>query len=212
MSKISDQYAVFSYRTASLSRDEYICLVQMIWDLYIWFAPDSSMTDVYNRLHRNPETYVDVVVDTISGSCVGFSAYHTECFEGKHLMFRGGTVVSDRSKGLYKGLLEHAVQVFAPDFLVAMTQNQRVYESLRSFSSCSCAYPSLDKEVPLDIQRIAQYFCPVQDFNPESMIVQGVYNSIRKEKSFKTGRDSRVSKMFNTLLGENDGFMVVVPV
>lgn len=62
-----------------------------------------------------------------------------------------------------------------------------------------------------EIKAIAQAFCKAPGLNTCSMIVPGVYGSIRKDKDFKLSRDHSVEKFFADSLGVDDGFFVVVP-
>jgi len=132
-----------------------------------------------------------------------------EPVDGRVVMFRGGTIVRDRSLGLYKKLLEHSVHTFRADVLVTMTQNPRVYESLRSFSAQGIAYPNPEREIPEPIKRIVRQFCRVP-IDPDTLIANGVYREIRKDQTFKTNKELDVTRMFEAL-GEDDGFFVVVP-
>jgi hypothetical protein len=126
-------------------------------------------------------------------------------------MFRGGTIVRHRSKGHYKLLLKESICTNSPDFLVAMTQNPRVYEALRSFSPAERAYPAIGYPVPNIVKDITKRFCKVPTVNPETMIVPDVYDNIRKDEEFKIARDPAVAKFFSENLRINDGFFVVVP-
>lgn len=213
MQNVINGYEIRSYKTQELEASEYVQLVEGIRSLYLWFAPDSTDEDIYQRFHRHSETRVDLLVDTQNDQhIIGFSAYQTEIFDGSRVMFRGGTIVSERSKGYYKKILEHGIRLDRPNFLVAMTQNPRVYEALSSFSSNGQTYPSVTGELPSEkIQCIAKRFCKVPDLDPKTFLVPNVYDSIKKDESFKTGRNPAVQRMFAEQLHENDGFLVVVP-
>lgn len=207
---LDETHILSSYPTNSLSLSEYGKCVEKIRSLYLWFAPSSTEDDISQRLHRHTETHLDIITLQTSCECVGFSVYHTESLGDRKVMFRGGTVIRDRSQGLYKKFLSLSIDLKNPHFLVAMTQNPRVYETLRSFSPDACAYPSLGRTPPEEIQYIARHFCNVSGFDPVSMRIPDVYKSIRKEDSFRTVRDPVIAEMF-AKLPENDGFFVVVP-
>lgn len=206
-------YVIHSHKTCELTEEEYAKLAEKVRSLYLWFAPDSTNEDIYQRFHRHPETRVDLLIDIQNSQhVIGFSAYQTETFDGSRVMFRGGTIVSERSHGFYKKILEHGIRLDRPDFLVAMTQNPRVYEALSSFSSHGQTYPSVTGELPSEkIQCIAKRFCKAPNLDPKTFLVPNVYDSIKKDESFKTGRNPAVQKMFAEQLHENDGFLVVVP-
>lgn len=199
-----------SIKVDCLRTDEYIRLVQLIKPLYLWFAPQSSDEDIRKRLYQHTNTFIDLSFNEETGVCTGFSVYYVETFEGHEVMFRGGTVVGDRSQGIYKRLLSNGIARTEPDFLVAMTQNPRVYESLRSYSSDQTIYPSYT-EVPQHIQRIARKFGPIT-LDEESLIVRDIYHNIRCDESFKTARDENVTRLFKQHLGVRDAFLVVVDV
>lgn len=207
---LDERHILSSYPTSSLSLSEYGKCVDAIRSLYLWFAPGSTDDDISQRLHRHHETHLDIITLQTSGECVGFSVHHTECLDGRRVMFRGGTIIRDRSQGLYKKFVGFGIGLKDPHFLAAMTQNPRVYETLRSFSPTAYAYPSLDRIPSKEIQCIAQHFCEVPGFDPVSMRIPDVYKSVRKEESFKTARDPIIAEMF-AKLPEDDGFFVVVP-
>lgn len=207
---LDKRHILSSYPTSSLSLNEYERCVEEIRSLYLWFAPYSTDDDISQRLHRHQETRLDIITLQTSGECVGFSVHHTECLDGRRVMFRGGTVIRNRSQGLYKKFVGFGIGLKDPHFLAAMTQNPRVYETLRSFSLSACAYPSLDRTPSEEIQCIAQHFCKVPGFDPISMRIPDVYKSIRKEDAFRTTKNPVIAEMF-AKLPEDDGFFVVVP-
>jgi hypothetical protein len=211
MNTTEHSHVIQSLRTAQLAEANYEKIVGLIKDLYLWFAPGSTDADINKRLHQHPDAMIDLLINKTTGMCDGFSVHYTELFQGNAVMFRGGTIVRQRSKGHYKELLEHSILGGRQDFVVAMTQNPRVYESLRAFSSTGIIYPSPDTESPLLVKKIAERFCkvPISDF--DKMIVHNVYASIRKDEEFKTARDPAVAKMFKETLGVDDGFFIVVP-
>lgn len=206
------QYKIQTIRTAGLSEERLPEIIEQIKGMYLWFAPASTEDDMKRRLRQHDEACIDILTHIESDECRGFSIYYTEQFNGLRVMYRGGTIVRDRSLGLYKSLLRHSICEEDLDFVVAMTQNPRVYESLRSFASCGVAYPSPNSNVPQTIKLIAQEFCKAPGLDADSMIVSGVYDDIRKDKDFKLAKDHLVEKFFADSLGVDDGFFVVVPV
>lgn len=207
----SDGVLIESYRSNSLTERERSSIANRVREPYLWFSPGSTQEDIYKRFYQNPDTQIDLLVDPENNKCIGFSAHYTERFENLLVMFRGGTVIQDRSRGLYKKLLGHSILVSDADFVVAMTQNQRVYETLRSFSPNQKAYPAPDMDLPELVQKVALKFCRAKTICPDTLVVTDVYQAIRKEAGFKNGRDPLITKMFSESLKENDGFFVVVP-
>ena len=210
-SVLDGQYEIQTFRTVDLTEKQFSSVVEQIKEMYLWFAPDSTENDMHERLRQHKEACIDVLTRADTGECCGFSVYYTEQFGEKRIMFRGGTIVRDRSRGLYKELLHHSVSPEEQDFVVAMTQNPRVYEALRSLSARGVAYPAHEIKNPEEIKIIAQAFCKAPGLNPESMIVPEVYGSIRKDQEFKLVKDHSVEKFFADNLGVDDGFLVVVP-
>ncbi|MEK7614145.1 MAG: hypothetical protein AAB428_00560 [Patescibacteria group bacterium] len=207
----SNGYSINSFPSKTLTEERYAAVIEHIKEMYLWFAPDSTEEGMRKRIYQHPEAYIDLLMHDESGECRGFSIYYAEQFEGFQVMFRGGTIVKDRSHGLYKALLHHSIDQSKLDFVVAMTQNPRVYETLRSFSPTGIAYPSTNGVFSETIKRITHKFCKVPDINPETMIVSGIYKTIRKENDFRGARDPEVMEFFAKNLAENDGFFVVVP-
>ncbi len=204
-------YSINSFSSKTLTEERYAAIIGHIKEMYLWFAPDSTEDDMRKRICQHPEAYIDLLMQDEGGECRGFSVHYVEQFEGFQVMFRGGTIVKDRSHGLYKALLRHSIDQSKLDFVVAMTQNPRVYETLRSFSPTGIAYPSAKGSFSETIKRITHKFCRVPDVNLETMIVPGVYKTIRKEDTFKGARDPEVMEFFEKNLAEDDGFFVVVP-
>lgn len=208
---LNGQYRIQTIRTADISKNKLSEVAEQIKEMFLWFAPDSTDEDIHRRLCQHPEAFADILTHVESGECRGFTVHYTEQFNGSRVMFRGGTIVRDRSRGLYKELLHHSVSKEKQDFVVAMTQNPRVYEALRSLSVCRVAYPAAGVSNPEEIKLIAQVFCKAPGLNSESMIVTNVYGSIRKDKEFKCVKDPSVEKFFAESLGVDDGFFIVVP-
>lgn len=208
---LDGEYQIQTIKTASISKDKLSEIAEQIKEMFLWFAPGSTDEAIHRRLCQHPEAFVDILTHVESGECRGFTVYYTEQFSGSRVMFRGGTIVCDRSRGLYKELLHHSVFVEKQDFVVAMTQNPRVYEALRSLSERGVVYPAVGVSNPEEIKLIAQEFCKAPGLNSESMIVPNVYDSIRKDQEFKRAKDYLVEKFFAENLGVNDGFFVVVP-
>lgn len=208
---LDGQYKIQTFRTVNLTEEQFFDVLEQIKEMYLWFAPGSTENDMRERLSQHTEACIDILTHVDTGECRGFSVYYTEQFGGKRIMFRGGTIVRDRSRGLYKELLHHSVSPERHDFVVAMTQNPRVYEALRSLSAHGVAYPSHDLDNTEEVKGIAQVFCKAPGLNPESMIVPEVYGSIRKDQEFKRTKDPSVEKFFADSLGIDDGFFVVVP-
>lgn len=202
---------ITTYKVADLSAEAYAGLVASITPLYIWFAPHSTDQDIYARLHQHPETHIDLCIDATTGECLAFSVYYTELFEGLYIMFRGGTVVGRRSRGLYRELLERSIETDQPDMIVAMTQNPRVYETLSSYA-CDIyhVYPSLFHPVPGGIRPIAEHFCKAPGLDTTTFIVPGVYTGIRTDNDFRTVRSFAIRRMFEAKLGPHDAFFMVV--
>lgn len=208
---LDGQYEIQTFRTADLTEVQFSSVVEQIKEMYLWFAPDSTENDMRERLSQHKDAHIDILTHVDTGECRGFSVYYTEEFCGKQVMFRGGTIVRDRSRGLYKDLLHHSVSPEKQDFVVAMTQNPRVYEALRSLSERGIAYPALEVKSSEEVKAIAQAFCKAPGLNPDTMIVSEVYGSIRKDQEFKRAKDSSVEKFFTENLGVDDGFFIVVP-
>ena len=206
-----EQYKIQTTKTATLDEVRLTKIVDEIKDLYIWFAPESTNDTIRARLLQHSQACIDVLTSASSEKCVGFSVYYTDVIGGSRVMFRGGTIVKDRSRGLYKALLQKAISAEKPDFVVAMTQNPRVYETLRSFSPSGIAYPSEGRILPTELKNVVTAFCKVPGFSFDTMVIPGIYDSIRKDYDFKTATDPLVEKFFRETLRENDGFFVIVP-
>lgn len=205
-------YSINSFFSKTLTEEKYAAIIEHIKEMYVWFAPDSTLEDMRKRIYQHPEAQIDLLMRDESGECRGFSMHYIEQFDGFRIMFRGGTIVKDRSHGLYKALLHHSIDQSKLDFVVAMTQNPRVYEALRSFSPKGIAYPlSTNGVFSETIRRITRKFCRVPNVNLETMVVPGVYKTIRKEEGFRGARDPEVMEFFAKNLAEDDGFFVVVP-
>lgn len=205
------QYSVRTVRTAGLAIIDYKDIIEHIRDLYLWFAPASTEDDIHERLYRHPNTHIDLLFDTTSNQCCGFSIYYTEQYNGFRIMFRDGTVVRDRSKGLYRLLLQNSINPEEQDFVVAMTQNPRVYATLRSFSATGAVYPSPHEKPSNRIKQIASKFCKAPGMDVDTLVVSEVYSGINKSDDFKTVKDSCTAEFFAKTLGKDDGFLVVVP-
>lgn len=206
-----DQYKIQTIRTADLFERELGEVVEQIKEMYLWFAPDSTDADIRARLCQHAEAHIDILTHIESNECRGFSVYYTEHLGGIRVMFRGGTIVRDRSRGLYKTLLHNSISVEKQDFVAAMTQNPRVYETLRSLSPSGVAYPSLGVKPPEEVKMIVSALCKVPSINIDTMVVPDIYDTIRKDADFKKAKDPSVEKFFTDSLNENDGFFVVVP-
>jgi len=208
---LDGQYKLETLRTDGLSESELGKVAEQIKAMYLWFAPDSTDDDIHARLCQHAEAHIDILTHVESGECRGFSVYYTEQINGHRVMFRGGTIVRDRSCGLYKILLLNSISVEEQDFVAAMTQNPRVYETLRSLSSFGVAYPSMGANPPEAVRGIVSALCKVPSIDLDTMIVHDIYNTIRKDADFKKAKDPLVEKFFANSLNENDGFFVVVP-
>ena len=211
MKEDSRGYSIKSLASKDLTEEGCSAIIGHIKNMYLWFAPDSTEEDMRSRMYQHPEARIDLLMHNESGECRGFSIHYVEQFDGFRVMFRGGTIVKDRSHGLYKTLLHHSIDQSELDFVVAMTQNPRVYEALRSFSPAGIAYPPVNGDCSETIKRITRKFCRVPDVDLETMIVPGVYGTIRKEDDFRGARDPRVVEFFAKNLAQDDGFFVVVP-
>lgn len=209
--KHNEEYTIIRHKVATLSEAEIHVVISQIRSIYTWFSPTSPDGDIAKRLHQHPQAYIDMLIHTRTGECRGFSIYYTERFLGYRVIYRGGTIVSDRSKGLYKKLLRNSISVLEHDFVVAMTQNPRVYETLSSFSPGGKVYPSPEVSVSEELQLIASHFCKIPSIDLQTLIVPDVYSSIRKEGSFKSVNNARTEHFFKAHLKENDGFFVIVP-
>ncbi|MEK7460039.1 MAG: hypothetical protein AAB628_00610 [Patescibacteria group bacterium] len=207
---LDGKYRIQTIKTAGISKDKLSEVAEQIKEMFLWFAPGSTDEDINRRLCQHPEAFVDILTHVESGECRGFTVHYTEQFNGSWVMFRGGTIVRDRSRGLYKILLHHSISAEKQDFVVAMTQNPRVYEALRALSTRGVVYPAVGVSNPEEVKLIAQEFCKAPGLDSESMIVPGVYGSIRKDKEFKSAKDHLVEKFFAESLGDDAGFFVVV--
>ena len=205
------QYTIQTTKTASLGETALAKIMNEIKDLYLWFAPESTEDAIRVRLLQHPRAFIDMLTSVNSEKCAGFSVYYTDVVDGTRVMFRGGTIVKDRSRGLYKTLLQKAISAEKPDFVVAMTQNPRVYEALRSFSPSGIAYPDKGRILPAELKNVVTAFCKVPGLSLDTMVIPGIYDSIRKDHDFKTATDPLVEKFFKETLGENDGFFVIIP-
>jgi hypothetical protein len=204
-------YEIHTLRTADLSRDELCKVVNEIKELYLWFSPTSSGADMRDRLLRHRNTHISILRNAENGACRGFSVYYTETFDGLRVIFRDGTIVRDRSRGLYKALLQHSISPECHDYVVAMTQNPRVYETLRSFSRSEKIFPSPIIVVSDEVREIAEKFCKAPNIALDTLIVREVYGEIRKDFEFTNSKDPKVKDFFLKNLGIDDGFFVVVP-
>jgi hypothetical protein len=212
MSLVNQDYVIESIQSSACSEGDYDRVINSIREVYLWFSSESTDADIRRRLQQHPDARIDLLLNQTNGFCEGFTVHYTEMFQGHRVMFRGGTVVKHRSNGHYKWLLERSVRMESPDFLVAMTQNPRVYETLRSFSPTGRAYPDEGLNPTDTIRSITKRFCKVPTVNLDTMIVRDVYSNIRKDDSFKTSRDPAVARLFSENLGVDDGFFVVVPI
>ena len=199
-------------RTAELDEAALAKVVEQIKDLYLWFSPGSPEEDMRGRLLQHPNAYVELLLRP-DNTCDGFSIHYTEVFNGSRVMFRGGTVVrpGEQSSGHYRRMLSQAISPRNADFVVAMTQNPRVYECLRSFGKRGVIYPRRDVDIPRHVLDIAMKFCKAREFLAPTLIVRNVYADIRKDASFSSVRDYSVESFFQSNLGPDDGFFVVVP-
>jgi hypothetical protein len=204
-------YKIETFRTSGLSEKELNVIVEKIKKMYAWFDQAATEVGIRLRLCQHAEAHIDILSDISTDECRGFSVYYTEQYNNSCVIFRGGTIVLDRSQGLYRALLCNSVSFGRHDFVVAMTQNPRVYETLRSLAPSSVVYPSVDENPTKTIRGIAKAFCKAPGVDLDTMIVRGVYKTIRKDREFMTATDPYVEKFFKENLGEDDGFFVVVP-
>lgn len=211
MQDIGDHY-LESYKVSSLIPSEIEDMVAYIRHPYLWFSSESTDEDIRKRLTRHPNTRLNVLSDKKTRECTGFSVFYTENIQGKEVMFRGGTVILDRSKGLYKRIIEEDLTHFHADCIVTKTQNPRVFETLRSFSPTNTSFPSFgDMSPPEWVLGLAYQFCEGLNFDPRTFVLKDLYEPLRRDCDFKVTKDPSIGIEFAKRLGERDAFFVVVP-
>lgn len=208
-----DKYVIQSYTTSILLKQELDELITLVKPLYLWYSPRATSKKIRERLTRKPSTVVDICFH--KERCCGFAvSYDTKVGQFK-ILFRDGTIIdpNETPKGLYRVLIQHAMNRADPDFLVTRTQNPRVYETLKKLSRNGKIFPDIGGKRPLeDIIEIAQHFCNGKEFNPNTMVVKNVYEGDRFNASYHVSRDLAVKAYFQKILGPKDAFIIVVPV
>jgi len=211
MEDIGEHY-LERYKVSSLIPSEIEDMVAYIRRPYLWFSSESTDDGIRKRLTRHPQTRLNILSDKKTRECVGFSVFYTETIQGMEVMFRGGTVILDRSKGLYKTIIERDLKHCHSDCIVTKTQNPRVFETLRSFSPTLTTYPSFDENPPPEwVLGLAHRFCEGLNFDPRTFVLKDLYEPLRRDEDFKVTKDPSISAEFKKKLGERDAFFVVVP-
>jgi len=206
-------YAVETYEPRRLSEHEMGELVALVHKPFLWFAPGSTYQDIVKRLRGHESSMVDVLL--LEGKPCGFGTCAVLECAGASVMYRGGTVIEEfaRSKGLYRALIELALERCNPQYLMTRTQNPRVYETFARIAGVKQIFPQANGAIPDHIVAIAQC-CPHDDWiDPATLIVPGVYaGELLEDRSFMTARSDEVQNQFRNHLGPDDAFMVVAEV
>jgi GNAT superfamily N-acetyltransferase len=206
-------YAVETYESSRLSESEMGKLIALVHKPFLWFAPSSTYADMVKRLKGHESSVVDVLL--LEGKPCGFGTCAVLDCAGASVMYRGGTVIEEfaRSKGLYRALIELALERCKPEYLMTRTQNPRVYEAFSRTRGVKRIFPQVDGVIPDHIAAIAQC-CPHDDWvDPTTLIVPGVYaGELREDRSFMTARSDEVQSLFRDRLKPDDAFMVVAEV
>lgn len=210
---LGGDYEIETFCIRDLSEVEVSEIVKRIKDIHLSFSPSSNQEKIRNRLCKNPGSCIDVITQTESGECGGYSTYYTEDLGKLRVMFRNATIIGakHRSRGLYKILLANSIVLGELDFVVTMTQNPRVYETLSSFSPQGIIYPAPGIDLPEVAQELASQFCKEPGLDRDTLIVRGVYERINKDPDFKKVRTSAVEHFFAESLGQSDGFFIIMP-
>jgi hypothetical protein len=196
--RVVRKYTFDHVRVDELTDVRLVSLIRAIRPLYTWFAEGATDEKIAGHIRCHSEAVLDIVTDGV-GDCAAFAISYTELFEKKLVLYRDGTVVRDRSCGLYRELVARSIERTNPDYLCAMTQNPRVYELLQSVAVNGEIYPMSGLDVPSSIQHIARHFCSASTLSQVTLIFRDFYQRIRKEGSFKSGRRSSSERLFEHL-------------
>lgn len=207
-----EKYIVKSYEATRLDDQELQKLVSLIKPLYLCFYPTSTEERMRERLTRHAATEIDCLFN--GEIFCAFGVYYLCEVADKKILFRDGTMVdqNEQSRGLYRLLVQYALDKHSPDFMVTRTQNPRVYEMFKKFSSSGAIYPSEGIVPPQEVVTIARLMCHEGAFDPETLAAKNVYNrgQGRNDAPFFAVRDQNVARFFGNI-STADAFMVVVP-
>ena len=204
---------IVSFKTVNIDEKKLNELILLIKPIYLCFYPSSSEERIRLRLTRNESTVVDLLF--VGDKVCAFGIYYFLKIQDKNILFRDGTMVdqNSQSKGYYKSLVQHALDLYAPDFMATRTQNPRVYETLTTFSSTGFIYPNEDVLITHEVGTIADLLCEGEVLDPKTLVVKGVYKQgqDRSEALFWKVRNEKVTRLFKQFLTEFDAFLLVIP-
>jgi len=203
-------FEIETFEPNGLKQDAMQSLIEVVREPFMWYAPDSTEEDIYDRLLGNGASWVDVVFQ--NGEPCGFSVHYAKDIDGSSVDYRGGTSILPfaRGKGIYKELINRSLANGNYDYISTRTQNPRVYETLQQFSPSGVIFPHPSRDIPPHIFEIAEATCESGIVEPDTLAVRGVHGFVRADRSFMTARSKEVQDFFSQNLGRDDGYMVVV--
>ena len=156
-------------------------IIKRLKDLYLWYDPVSE-TEMAARFGGHAKAEIDVL--SHHGHVIAFGVCVPTHFGIDLCLFRHGTLVAPeyQSRGLYEHLLDEALSRHNPKWLGTRTQNPRVYETWwKRFGEA--LYPHPTRDIPLAIRQMGLELSGNDPtFDPETMVVRGVYREDRRTR------------------------------
>ncbi len=186
-------------------------LIERIAALYRWYEPGATLEVMHERFCHQAGTEVDLLVE--DDQVIAFGVTVLREIEGVRCLFRHGTIVrtDERSRGLYRELVQIALDRHAPDYHACRTQNPRVYEAWLAFHG-DRLWPHPVNAPSATTARIARVLAGKTDFDPTTFTVRNAYAYDRSGADYHTCRSSSIREFFESRLGIHDAFILLARV
>lgn len=198
-------------RPFELDRVEQENLIRRIVDLYQWYEPGASLEVMHERFCHHPGTEVDLLVE--DGQVIAFAVTILREIGGERCLFRHGTIVrtDERSRGLYRELMQIALDRHQPDWHACRTQNPRVYEAWQALHAERLWPQLLDVPSEATVQ-IARVLAGETGFDSATFVVRNVYSYDRSGAEYHACRSPFIHEFFRSRLGIHDAMILVARV
>lgn len=186
-------------------------LIERIAALYRWYEPGATLEVMHERFCHHRGTEVDLLVD--DGQVVAFAVTVLREIEGERCLFRHGTIVrtDERSRGLYRELMQIALDRHDPDWHACRTQNPRVYEAWQALHG-DRLWPHPVNAPSDSAVQIARVLAGETIFDPVTFVVRDVYPYDRSGADYHTCRSSSIREFFHSRLGIHDAQILLARV